>query len=138
MGEIKNFISEKDFEQFSEIENFLKNSRPEFNDSFEKELLLNFKSKKSDCSFYTKTAVALGITIVFTLFSILNYNKPEKIENFRVSERALNEVISSFNDSENVNVDLILQKIEGEMKNENLSNDYFNETFGGDYEESYS
>jgi len=56
----------------------------------------------------------------------------------RVSESALNEIISSFNDPDNVNVDLILQKIEGEMNDENLLNDYFNETFGGEYEESYS
>ncbi len=138
MGEIKNFISEKDFDQFSEIENFLKNSKPQFNDNFDKELFLKLKFKRKDYSFYTKTAVALMITIVFTFFSILNYNKSEKIENLRVSESALNEIISSFNDPDNVNVDLILQKIEGEMNDENLLNDYFNETFGGEYEESYS
>lgn len=136
MGEVRTFIKEKN-EGFEDVEAIIKGGKFEFNDGFEKNLIFVLKKKKRGLNFLFKSALAASMVIIFMLFSILDYQKEDKLQQSLSSQINLQQTLLYF-DPEEPPIDALLKKVEADFNKDKEIITIFEEFFGGEDEENLS
>jgi hypothetical protein len=136
---VKAAFREEDFVEFYEIENFIKEAKPSFDDNFEKEVIMKFAAQKKGGRFFVKSVVAASLLVSVISLSFLFYKPISSEKQITISNEKVIEVLNSVGGREELKIDDILSLVESnqEKTSEKLSN-YVEYYFGESDEEDFS